>query len=92
VQNSHKKNFQKLLVRLGEVVMGPGQKNFDSGQVSHLWFGVGKFSPETSNFSIFFLRIKKTSVGQVNKYPGQRQVGLLFTAGQKGQVRARLKY
>jgi len=50
---------------------------FDAGQVSHLWFGIGKFPLKMSNFSIFF------SSGQVKKYMGQRQVGLLFNAGQK---------
>jgi len=28
-------------------------------------------------------QVKKISSGQVKKYPGQRQAGLLFTAGQK---------
>jgi len=57
-----------------------------SGRVSHLWFGfnwVRKISPKTSKISIFSLGVKKVSSGQVKKYPGQRQVGLLFIAGQK---------
>jgi len=59
-------------------VMGPGR-------VGHLWFGFGfgKFSLKMSNFSIFSLRVKKISLGWVKKYPGQRHVGLLFSAGQK---------
>jgi len=36
-----------------------------------------------SNFSIFFPSDKKISSSQVKKYPAQRLVGLLFTAGQK---------
>jgi len=43
----------------------------------------GKFPLETSNFSIFSIRVKKLSSCRVKKYPGQRNVGLLFTAGQK---------
>jgi len=35
------------------------------------------------NFSIFTLRVKKISLGQVKKYAGRRRVGLLFSAGQK---------
>jgi len=57
-----------------------------SGRVSHLWFGLesGKVLQKTSNFSIFFyFGSKKISLGQVKKYPHQRQVGLLYTAGQK---------
>jgi len=68
---------------------GSGSKNFDPGlvwsifwgsdRVSHLWFGFefGKFPLKMSIFLIFF------SLGRVKKYLGQRQVGLLFTAGQK---------
>jgi len=54
-----------------------------SGWISHLWFGFGKFPLKTSNFLIFSLRVKKISSGSVKKYLRQRQVSLLFTAGQK---------
>jgi len=57
------------------------------GWVSHFLFGFGfgKFplKLKMSKFSIFSLRFKKISLGWVKKYPGQRQVGLLFTASQK---------
>jgi len=71
---------------------GSGSKFFDRGQffvaqvglgqVSHLWFGVWirKISPKNPKFFIFFL------LGRVKKYLGQRQVGLLFTAGEKFMV------
>jgi len=75
--------------------MGPGQKfltrfgsgqffvaRVGSGQPSLVW--VWKISPKNIKFFNFFpFRSKKISSGQVGKYPGQRQVGLLFTAGQK---------
>jgi len=66
-------------------LVGSGQFICGSGRVSHLWFGFefGKFPLKMSNFSIFSLQIKKISSGQVGKYPGQRRVGLLLTAGQK---------
>jgi len=63
-----------------------------SGQVNFLWLGSGQtfiysLGLNSENFpykpQIFSLRIKKPSSGQVKKYPGQRRVGLLFTAGQK---------
>jgi len=56
-----------------------------SDRVSHSWFGfeLEKFPLKMSNFSIFSLRVKKISSGWVYKYPGQRRVSLLFTAGQK---------
>jgi len=66
--------------------MGLGQKfltRVGSSQVSHLWFGIGKFPLKTSNFTIFSLQVKKISSSWVKKYPGQRWVCLLFTAGQK---------
>jgi len=82
-----------------ELVMGPGQNfltrvgsgqffvaRVGLGQVSHLWFVFeqGKFPLKMSNFSIFLFGSKKRSLrGWVEKYPGQGQVGLLFTAGQK---------
>jgi len=55
------------------------------GQVSHPWFeyGFGKFPLKMSNFSIFCPSGQKISLDQVKKYPGQRQFGLFFTAGQK---------
>jgi len=54
-----------------------------SGFHCWFWFGFGKFPLEITNFSIFSLRFKKISSGQVKKYLGQKWVGLLFTAGQK---------
>jgi len=63
----------------------PGLKIFDpglgqffvarvrSGQPFKVW--VWKISPKNVKFFIFSLQIKK--------YPGQRRVSLLFTAGQK---------
>jgi len=58
------------------------------GRVSHLWFGSTGFRKFPLDKSLW---IKKISAGQVKKYPGQRWVGHLFTAGQKyGQVRAHL--
>jgi len=64
-----------LVLMTLNVVMGPGQKflaRVGSGLVSHLWFefGFGKSG-------------QKISLGLVKKYPGQRCVGLLFTAGLK---------
>jgi len=55
-----------------------------SSQVSHLWFGFGKFPLKISNFSIFSTSGQnKISSGWVKKYPCQRRVCLLFSAGQK---------
>jgi len=75
------------------LVMGPGQKlltwvgsNFCcSGQVSHIWyvFGFGNFHLKIPIFSIFCPLVKKISLGRVGNYPGQSQVGFLFTVGQK---------
>jgi len=76
---------------MAQLVMGPGQKFFvpgrvrsifcGSGQVGSAIYGLGlnseNFPQKMSNFSIFF------PSGWVKKYPGQRLVGLLFTAGQK---------
>jgi len=43
--------------------MGPGQKIFDPGRVSHLWFGFefGKFPLKMLNFSVFFPSGQKIS-------------------------------
>jgi len=52
-----------------------------SGQPSMLW--VWKISPKNVKFFNFFLLgSKKISSGWVKKYPSQRRVGPLFTAGQ----------
>jgi len=58
----------------------PGQVGqFFAAWISYLWFGFefGKF------FNFFDFGSKKISSGWVEKYPGQRQVGHLITAGQK---------
>jgi len=47
---------------------------------------LGKFPLKNPNFSIFSLGVKKISSGWVKKYPNQRRVGILFTAGQKYTV------
>jgi len=65
---------------------GSGSKIFDPGQVSNplFEFEFGKYPKKTSNFSNFFPSDqKKISSGWVKKYPGQKQVNLLFIAGQK---------
>jgi len=76
---------------------GSGQVNFlwlGLGQVNFLWLGLGQAGSfvydlglNWENFpkkcQIFSLRVKKISSGRVKKYPGQRRVGLLLTAGQK---------
>jgi len=72
---------------------GPGSKIFDQGRVNFLWLGLGqpfmvwvwiwKIPPKNVKFFNFFpIGSKKISSGQVWKYPGWRQVSLLFTAGQ----------
>jgi len=63
---------------------GSGSKFFDPSRVSHLWFGFefGKFPIKFFNF--FPFRSKKISSGRVRKYPGQRRVGILFTAAWVG--------
>jgi len=44
---------------------GSGSKIFDPGRVSHLWLDLefGKYPLKTSNFSIFFLHVKKYLFG-----------------------------
>jgi len=55
-----------------------------SGHSSMVWVWVWKISPKNVKFFYFFsLWAKKISSSRVKKYPGQRRVGLLFTAGQK---------
>jgi len=44
---------------------------------------VWKFPLKMSNFSIFPFGSKNNYSGWVKKYPSQRRVGLLFSAGQK---------
>jgi len=53
------------------------------GRVTHLWIGFGKLPLKIPNFSIFLPSGQKISSGQFKKYPGQKRVSLLFTAGQK---------
>jgi len=72
----------------GSKIFDPGQVRSifcGSGWVSHLLFGsgFGKFPPRNPKFFNFSLRVKKISLGRVKKCPGQRQVSLLFTLGQK---------
>jgi len=55
-----------------------------SGSKFMVWVWIWKISPKNVKFFNFFpLRSKKISAGWVKKYLVQRQVGLLFTAGQK---------
>jgi len=55
-----------------------------SGQLFMVWAWIWKISPKNVKFFNFFpFGSKKISSGRVRKYPGQRQVGLLFIAGQK---------
>jgi len=68
------------------LVMDQGQKFFTQsiflpGQPSLGWIWVWKISAK--NLKFFSLRVKKIPLGQVKNYPCQRQVSLLFTAGQK---------
>jgi len=42
---------------------------------------IWKISPKNHKISI--LRVIKNLIGSGQKYPGQRRVGLLFSAGQK---------
>jgi len=50
---------------------------------SLVWVWIWKISPKITIFQFFLPVIKKISSGRVKKYPGQRQVSLLFTARQK---------
>jgi len=84
-------------VRMCEIVMDPSQiflTQFGSifcssgrvrlGQTSLVWVLVWKIFPKNPKFFNFFsFGSKKIPSGRVKKYPGQRRVGLLFTAGQK---------
>jgi len=67
--------------------MGPGQYFLTwvgSGQLSLVRVLIWKIFPRKSQiFQFNPSRVKKISSGQVKKYSGQRQVSLLFTAGQK---------
>jgi len=74
---------------------GFGSKTFDPGQVGSIFcgssrsgsaiYGLGlkNFPSKCQIFQFFSLLVKKISSGRVKKCPGQRRVGLLFTAGQK---------
>jgi len=65
--------------------MGPGQKILT--QVRSAIYGLGlnleNFSKKHQIFQFFSFGSKKISSGWVGKYLRQRQVGHLFTAGQK---------
>jgi len=69
------------------LVMGPGQKfltRVGSGQPFMVWVRIRKISPKNVKFFNFLpFRSKKIASGRFGRYPGQSQVGLLFTAGQK---------
>jgi len=45
--------------------------------------GLRNFHYKSQNYHLFSLWVKKILAGRVKKYPGLRQVGLLFTVGQK---------
>jgi len=47
-----------------------------SGQPSLVW--VSKIFPKNPKISIFALQVKKISLGQVKKYPGQSQMRVIF--------------
>jgi len=75
-----------LIFFVSKLVMGQGQNFWPRlGRVTHLWFrfGLRKFPLKITNFQFFSFGSKNISPGGVKKYPGQRWVGLLFTAGQK---------
>jgi len=73
-------------VKGSSLVMDTGQKFFAS-QVGSAIYDLGlvleNFPWKSQFFWFFSSRFKKNSSGWVKKYPCQRQVGLLFTAGQK---------
>jgi len=66
--------------------MGPG-KNFltwvGSGQVSHLWFGFGKFPLKMQIFSIFLPSDQKNLFGSGQKVPEAKAGQLLIYCGSK---------
>jgi len=65
----------------------PGQFFCGSGWVGSAIYGLGlnleNFPYECQIFQFFPFRSKRISLGWVKKYPGQRQVSLLFAASQK---------
>jgi len=60
----------KFLTRVGSAIYGLG-------------LNLENFPKNVNFFNFFCFGSKKISSGRVGKYPGQRRVGLLFTAGQK---------
>jgi len=83
---------QKFLTHVGSgwvnfLWLGLGQffvARVGSGQPYLVWVRIWKISPKNVKFFNFFLfGSKKIASGRVGKYPGQSQVGLLFTAGEK---------
>jgi len=77
---SRSKNFDASWVR--SIFCSLGQVGL--GQPFMVWVWIWKISPKNVKFFNFFpFGSKKISSGRVGKYPGQRGVGLLFTAGQK---------
>jgi len=62
-----------------------GQNFFDPRQLGSVNSRLRKIFPfkNTIFFNFFSFWAKKISLSQVKKYPGQRQIGLLFTGGQK---------
>jgi len=74
---------------------GSWSKFFDPGQVSHPWFGFGKFPLKKSNFSIFSLGVKKNIFRLGQKVPQSKAGRPLIYCGSKissGRVRAHLYF
>jgi len=68
------------------MIFDPGRVNFcASGRVGSAIYGLGLeyFLQKRQIFQFFPFGSRKIPLGQVKKYPGQGQVGLLFTAGQR---------
>jgi len=62
---------QSFVARIGSAVFGLGS-------------GLENFPLKSQIFQFFSVRVKKIALGWVKKYPGQRQVSLLFATGRDG--------